>query len=262
MAAADIELTAAGRREITDAASRRIPVQIPAALATSSTAERQGTERQGPSDQWRRPERHNHRSFRRTKVLILSANRQIARVVTRLFLAQTDAHLMHYLRNARRLKETGPADRITVIEGDVLDTATLEAAMAGQDVVYPNLSGELEERTRSIVTAMNAAGVKHLIFISSMGIYEEVPGERYGSVLDPYRNAARVIKSSRLDYTMLRPAWLNDRDDIAYETTQKGEPFRNAAATVSRTSVADLVFKLATTPGSESCRGLGIHKAP
>jgi hypothetical protein len=25
-----------------------------------------------------------------------------------------------------------------------------------------------------------------------MGIYDEVPGERHGSILDPYRNAARV----------------------------------------------------------------------
>jgi len=197
-----------------------------------------------------------------TKVLILGANGQIARVATRHFLAQTDAHLTLYLRNARRLKETGPADRVTVVEGDVLDTATLEAAMAGQDVVYANLSGALEQQARCIVTAMNAAGIKRLIFISSMGIYDEVPGERYGSVLDPYRNAASVIESSGLDYTILRPAWLNDRDDIAYATTQKGEPFRNTAATVSRTSVADLVVKLATTPGLESRRSLGVHKAP
>lgn len=197
-----------------------------------------------------------------TKILILGANGQIARVAIRLFLARTDAQLTLYLRNAHRLTETAPADRVTVIEGDVLETATLEAAMAGQDVVYANLSGALEQQVSRIVSAMNAVGVQRLIFISSMGIYDEVPGERYGSVLDSYRNAARVIESSGLDYTILRPAWLNDRDDIAYGTTRKGEPFRNAAATVSRSSVADLVVKLAMTPGLESRGSLGIHKAP
>ena len=58
--------------------------------------------------------------------------------------------------------------------------------MAGQDVVYANLAGELEQQARCIVRAMEKTGVKRLIFVSSMGIYEEVPNERFGSILDPY----------------------------------------------------------------------------
>ena len=94
-----------------------------------------------------------------------------------------------------------------------------------------------------------------------MGIYDEIPGERHGSVLDPYRKAARVIEASDLDFTILRPAWLDDRDEIAYATTQKGEPFKNASGTVSRKSVADLVVRLASTPGLEVRCSLGVHKA-
>lgn len=97
--------------------------------------------------------------------------------------------------------------------------------------------------------------------VATMGIYDEVPGERYGSILDPYRKAAAVIEASGLDYTILRPAWLNDRDEIAYETTQKGESFKAANASVSRKSVADLVVRLATTPGMEIGRSLGVHQA-
>jgi uncharacterized protein YbjT (DUF2867 family) len=108
---------------------------------------------------------------------------------------------------------------------------------------------------------MQAVGVKRLIFISSMGIYDEIPGERHGAIRDPYRKAARVIEASDLDYTILRPAWLNDRDEIDYGTTQKGEPFKNASGVVSRKSVADLVVRLATTPGLEIRRSLGVHKA-
>jgi hypothetical protein len=117
---------------------------------------------------------------------------QIARVAVRLFLDQTDAQLTLYLRNARRLKEIG-------------------------------------HQARGIVVAMREAGVKRLIFISSMGIYGEVPGERYRSILDPYRDSARVIEDSDLDYTIIRPEWLNDRDEIDYDVTQKGEPFKNPA---------------------------------
>ena len=196
-----------------------------------------------------------------TKVLILGAYGQIARVVTRLFLEQTDTQLTLYLRKAKRLKDIGHQERVRVVEGDVLDGKTLEAAMAGQDCVYANLSGRMEEQARSIIKAMHKAGVKHLIFISSMGIYGEVPGERYRSILDPYRDSARVIEDSDLDYTIIRPEWLNDRDEVDYGTTQKGEPFKNPSATVSRKSVADLVVRLATTPGLEIRKSLGVHKA-
>jgi uncharacterized protein YbjT (DUF2867 family) len=196
-----------------------------------------------------------------TNILILGANGQIARVATELFLEQTDARLTLYLRNARRLKISGHADRARVVEGDVLDNKTLEMAMAGQDVVYANLAGDLEQQARCIVKTMQKVGIKRLIFISSMGIYDEIPGERHGSILDPYRKAAGIIESSELDYTILRPAWLNNRNEIDYATTHKGEPFKNASAQVSRKSVADLVVKLAMTPGLEVRNSLGVHKA-
>jgi uncharacterized protein YbjT (DUF2867 family) len=196
-----------------------------------------------------------------TKILILGAYGQIARVATDLFLNETDVQLTLYLRHAKRLKAPGHPDRVRVVEGDVLDRKTLRAAMAGQDVVYANLAGPMEQQAQCIVQAMQETGIKRLIFISSMGIYDEIPGERHGSVLDPYRHAARVIEASDLDFTILRPAWLDNRNEIAYGTTQKGEPFENAAAVVSRKSVADLVVKLATTPGLEVRRSLGVHKA-
>jgi len=195
-----------------------------------------------------------------TNILILGAHGQIARVATDLFLKRTDARLTLYLRNARRLKLSAHADRVRLVEGDVLDATKLEAAMTGQDVVYANLAGQLEQQARCIVKAMEKTGLKRLIFISSMGIYDEMPGERHGSILDPYCKSASIIEESGFDYTILRPAWLNDRDEIDYGTTQKGEPFRNAAEQVSRKSVADLAVKLAMTPGLEIGSSLGVHK--
>jgi uncharacterized protein YbjT (DUF2867 family) len=196
-----------------------------------------------------------------TKVLILGAYGQIARVATDLFLQSTDARLTLYLRNAKRLKNLDGDERVRVVEGDVLNASVLQDAMADQDVVYANLAGDLDRQARLIVAAMQANGVKRLVFISSMGIHDEVPGEHYGSILDPYRHAARVIEASDLDYAIIRPAWLNNKDEIAYGTTRKGEPFANPGATVSRKSVADLVVKLATTAGLEARGSLGVHKA-
>ena len=195
-----------------------------------------------------------------TKVLILGANGQIARVATALFQKRSDVHLTLFLRGAKRLKAL-PTDRVHVIEGDVLDIKALQAAMVGQDVVYANLDGPLEQMAKNIVQAMHATGLKRLIFISSMGIYDEIPGERHGSILEPYCKSAAIVEASNLDYTIVRPAWLNDKDEIAYETTQKGEPFKAADKQVSRKSVADLVVELATTPGLEVRHSLGVNKA-
>jgi saccharopine dehydrogenase-like NADP-dependent oxidoreductase len=81
-----------------------------------------------------------------TKVLILGAHGQIARVAADLFLKDIDAQLTLYLRNAKRLSSIGNEDRARVVEGDVLDVKTLGAAMAGQDVVYANLAGQMEQQ--------------------------------------------------------------------------------------------------------------------
>jgi uncharacterized protein YbjT (DUF2867 family) len=193
-----------------------------------------------------------------TKVLVLGANGAIARVATALFLQNTDAMLTLFLRKASRLKEHA-SERVAIVDGDVLDAQRLEAAMVGHDVVYANLSGQMEQQACTIVAAMKKTGVKRLIFISSMGIYDEVPGESYGAILDPYRKSAKVIEASDLDYTVLRPAWLDNRDEIAYGTTAKGQPFANKDNTVSRKSVADLIVKLAITPGFGSRESIGIH---
>lgn len=79
-------------------------------------------------------------------VLILGASGSIARVAIDLFLEESDAQLTLYLRHARKVKIADPA-RERVIEGNVLDTNKLTDAMAGQDVVYANLAGDLERKS-------------------------------------------------------------------------------------------------------------------
>jgi nucleoside-diphosphate-sugar epimerase len=69
----------------------------------------------------------------------------------------------------------------------------LKEAVTGQDIVYANLAGDLEAMAKNIVKAMEETGVKKLIFISSIGIYD-VPLK---PVLKPYRKAVDVIEAIR-----------------------------------------------------------------
>jgi uncharacterized protein YbjT (DUF2867 family) len=192
-----------------------------------------------------------------TSVIILGANGRLARNTTRLLLRDTDATLTLYLRRAGRLENPDPR-RVSIVEGDVLDGAMLAAAMKGHDVVYANLSGSMRQQAEHIVSAMHAAGLRRLIFISSMGIHGEVPGVRYRSVLDPYRDSAAVIEASDLDFTILRPGWFTSDDEVSYQVTQKGEPFKGHD--VSLNSLSDLIVNLTLTPGMESRHNLGVSR--
>lgn len=193
-----------------------------------------------------------------TRILILGANGQLARNTIPVLLQQQDVTLTLYLRRAQRLANPDPA-RVRIVESDVLDSTALQAAMHGQDVIYANLAGDLAAQARSIINAMQATGLKRLIFISSMGIYGEVPGEQYLSVLNPYRDAAALIEASDLDYTILRPGRFTREPAVSYQLTQKGEPF--IGHEVSLNSLSQLIAQLATTPGMAIRNSLGVSKA-
>lgn len=192
-----------------------------------------------------------------TRVLILGAAGQLARNTIPVFLKHADVRLTLYLRRAQRLQAL-VSERTAVVEGDVLDPRTLQEAMQGQDVVYANLTGAMAAQANAIVAAMRATGVKRLIFISSMGIYGEVPNEKYRSVLDPYRDSAAVIEASDLDYTILRPGWFTRDAAVDYTITHKGQPFQGYD--VSLNSLSDLIVQLARTPALHLRTSLGVSR--
>jgi uncharacterized protein YbjT (DUF2867 family) len=198
-------------------------------------------------------------------VLILGAGGQIARWVIEMLGSSKDVHLTLYLRHARKLKGKIPPNA-KIVEGDVLDRKILDTTVASQDVVYANLSGgDLPEQTKSVIASMQDVGVKRLIFIASLGIYDEIPGKfgewnrrEIGRYLPSFRKAADLIEASGLDYTILRPAWLTDEDEISYETTGRNEPFKGTE--VSRKSVAALVVQCICDPEDFLSGNLGVNK--
>ena len=196
-------------------------------------------------------------------VLILGAAGQIAQWVVRLLANREDVQMTLFVRDANKLSDVPHNAR--VIEGDVMDADVLSVAMQGQDLVYANLAGDVDKQADRYVAAMEAAGVKRLVAINSLGIYEEVPGafgewnrKEIGAYLSPYRRAADTIEASSLDYTVIRAAWLQDEDEIDYATTAKSEPFEGTE--VSRKSVAAAVMAIVEDPSRWSRANIGLHK--
>ena len=151
--------------------------------------------------------------------------------------------------------------------GDATNSADLEAAIKGQDIVYASLAGNVVDEAKKFVAAMDKQGVKRLIWTSSLGIYDEVPG-KFGELntrvlpgyLQTYREAADVISNSDLDYTIIRPAWLTDNDEVDYETTSynNGEAFKGTET--SRKSVAAYVVSLVNDSEKDVRDSIGVDK--
>ncbi len=158
-----------------------------------------------------------------------------------------------FLRNKSRLRNND-LSKCRFVEGNVLDFKQLKNAITWQDIVYANLAGDLEAMAINIVKAMDENGVKKLILISSIGIYD-VPLK---SVLKPYRKAADVIEVSDLEYTILRPTWFTNADEVDYETTRKGEPEKGSV--ICQQSLASLITKIVEFPENYIRSNLGVNK--
>lgn len=207
----------------------------------------------------------NHTMIKaKTKVLILGASGQIARWAVQMLGEREGVEQTLLMRDPRKLTGTEPANARIAI-GDVMDKKLLSQLMEGQDVVYANLAGDVDKQTAHLLAVMKAKGVKRLIFVNSLGIYDEVPGQfgewnrnEIGQYLPPYRASADLIEASDMDYTILRAAWLQDDDEVDYEITGRDAPFKGTE--VSRKSVAALVAELVENPGRLVRANVGVNK--
>ncbi|KRN28070.1 NAD-dependent epimerase dehydratase [Lactobacillus selangorensis] len=197
-------------------------------------------------------------------VLILGANGRIARIVRQCLLEHPNkVHVTSYLRNAARIT---PGQNETVIDGDVMDEHQLSEAMAGQDIVYANLVGNMARMASNVLNAMKINSVQRLIWVTGSGLYHEVPNP-FGDWVEKTvghaskedtREAARLIESSSIKYTIIRAAVMTDADEIDYELTEKGTPFKGKL--IPRKSIADFVVSLIKDPSQHVDGSLGIDK--
>jgi uncharacterized protein YbjT (DUF2867 family) len=186
-------------------------------------------------------------------VIILGASGNIAKQVIDILVKKDDINLTLFLRNKNRLRNND-LYKCRIIEGDVLNSTQLKEAIKGQDIVYANLSGDLESMANNIVKAMRETGVKRIIAISSIGIYDTP----LKPVLKPYRKLADVIEASGLDYTILRSTWFTNADEVDYEITKKGEPEKGTV--ISQKSLATFITTIIEDSEKYIRENLGVNK--
>lgn len=179
-------------------------------------------------------------------ILIIGATGTIGQATRHLLLTKTNYHLTLFARTANQLIINH--DRETSISGDLNHKKELLKAMQKQDIVLVALSGYLPKYVQNIINIMQEMKVSRIIFIASMGIYNEIPDNigasgnlKQNPYLKKYRQAADLIESSSLDYTIIRPGWF-DQGTETYEITTKGEAFGGHDIAIN--SIADFIVKL------------------
>lgn len=199
------------------------------------------------------------------KVVVLGAHGQVAQIAERFMFADKDVKTSLFLRDAKRMADK--ANEATIFEGSATDAAQLEKAMKGQDIVYANLGGkdDIDLEAEATIEAMHNANVKRLIWVSTLGIYDEVPGkfgewnkETLGDYITEYAKAAKRIEDSDLDYTIIRPTWMTDKNEVDYEKSKKGEEIKDTE--VSRKFVAAYIYHLIKNPREDVRDSIGLGK--
>lgn len=189
-------------------------------------------------------------------VLILGASGQIARLVEeRLIKEVPDFNLTLFLRKSWRLEDLGNLPQVTLVEGDLENYVDVTEAMKNQDLVFVATVDHSPNNivTKNVIEAMQANGVRRVIFTNILGIYDEVLGEfgrwNYKMVSSGIKeaiNSDKLLTESGLDYTTLRLPWLNNRDEIKYSLTHRNEKYLGVSG--SRKSIADVVVRIIKEP--------------
>jgi putative NADH-flavin reductase len=192
------------------------------------------------------------------KLLVFGSTGGAGRQLVEQALAQGHA-VTAFARNPEKLDVEHPS--LKVVQGDVMDLASVERAMQGQEVVLSalgapasNKSAVRTEGTRQIVRAMEKAGVRRLISISTLGVGDSrdtIPFH-YKYILVPlllrrvfadHETQEDCIRQSRLDWIIVRPAALTNGNRTG--VYRHGFPVtdKTIQAKISRSDVADFVLR-------------------
>ena len=150
---------------------------------------------------------------------------------------------------------------LTVFQGDSMDAAVVEKAMAGQEAVVstlgptrPPVPGMMEMSARNIVAGMKKHAIRRLISTTGAGVRQPEDQPKFvdyvigfllnllakSVVLDSAANV-KVIQESDLDWTVIRFPRLMDGDRTG--KYHVGYVSKDSSTQFSRADAADFVLK-------------------
>lgn len=183
-------------------------------------------------------------------ILLFGATGRVGREVMQ-YALQDGQHVTAFVRSAQKLARTH--ERLTVIEGNVLDEQAVMQAMDGIDVVISALNYDgvktLSTSMPYIVKAMEQHDVKRIITVGTAGILQsrvEPEKLRYQSSeskrtvtlpAEDHHAAYTYLAATTLDWTIVCPTYLPDGEATTlYRTEQHFLPEGGNRITVGDTA--------------------------
>ncbi|AFY36890.1 NAD-dependent epimerase/dehydratase [[Leptolyngbya] sp. PCC 7376] len=195
------------------------------------------------------------------KVVIFGATGTVGHQVVEQALAQGH-EVTAFSRHPEKLEI--PQKNLQLFAGDVMDSSTVEKAIAGQDAVVcvlgsgKKLSGHVRsEGTRNIIQAMEKTGVRRLICQSTLGAGESwnnldfywkyvMFGFILRKVFADHLVQEELVAQSQLDWTIVRPSAFIDGDRTGNYRHGFPTDDRTITLKISTADVADFLLQQLT----------------
>lgn len=188
-------------------------------------------------------------------ILVLGATGRVGSQIVQNAL-QDRHHVTAFVRSKERLQMND--EKLTVIEGNVLNKEDIILAMDGMDVVVSALSTDggstLSESMPHIIEAMENEGIQRIITIGTAGILQSRTSPdllRYQSseskrtltrAAEEHHKVYELLKQSTLDWTIVCPTYLPDGERVhVYRVEKDFLPEDGEKISVSDT--ADFAYK-------------------
>lgn len=162
---------------------------------------------------------------------------------------------------------------LTVVQGDVVDYASVERAVKDQDAVICALGSStpvkrdptLIEGVRNIIRAMEQAGVRRFVYLSFLAVRESrgdlgpvvnyIVAPLLHNVISDHEEKESLIKQSQLDWVIVRPPRLTSGRHTGVYRSGEQIAVRSLILTLSRADLADFMLNQLTDDTF-------VHKAP
>jgi len=191
------------------------------------------------------------------KIIVFGATGTVGAEIVRQAL-EKGLDVTAFVRDPGRMANPGHAN-LTICKGDVGNSREVKNAVKNQDVVVCALgdgrAGKIRASgTLNIINAMNQAGVKRLVCLSTIGM-----GESYGNLnffwkhimfgillrkaFNDHKLQERHVRDSNLDYTIVRPSALtNGPISNSYKVGFDGK-YKSLSLKISWADVADFMLR-------------------
>lgn len=191
-------------------------------------------------------------------ILIFGASGRVGRELVRQALEQGDC-VTAFVRDLSKMDVKHI--NLKVVQGDVVDYASVERAVKDQDAVICALGAStpakrdrtLVDGVRHIIQALEQASVMRLVYLSFIADRESrkdlgpfvnyIVAPLLRNVIDDHEEKERLIKQSRLDWVIVRPPRLTSGHQTGIYRSGEKIAARSLILTLSRADLAEFILK-------------------